>query len=78
MLVKGDRFVAEGYLHTFQSSNDEGLPVHREEFVARKIGHDMAYTTYGVDRTPKIQQGPTNGCTVPPPPTAGEPVAVGL
>ena len=45
MLAKGDRFVAEGYLHTYQSPDADGLPTQREEFVARKIGHDMAHTT---------------------------------
>jgi len=79
MLRKGDRFIAEGYTHTYQWPNHEGVNVEREEFVARKIGHDLAYTTYQVDRTPKVQQGPTN--TFPGPdltPMTADPVAVGL
>ena len=48
--VKGDSFVAEGYVRTFQVERD-GETVQREEFVAKKIGHDLARTTYQVDRT---------------------------
>jgi single-strand DNA-binding protein len=48
--TKGDSFVAEGYVHTFQIERD-GEVVDREEFVAKKIGHDLARTNYEVDRT---------------------------
>jgi single-strand DNA-binding protein len=48
--AKGDSFVAEGYVHTFQVERD-GEVVEREEFVAKKIGHDLARTNYEVDRT---------------------------
>ena len=48
--VKGDSFVAEGYVRTFQVERD-GETVQREEFVAKKIGHDLARTNYQVDRT---------------------------
>jgi single-strand DNA-binding protein len=47
--AKGDSFVAEGYIRTFQVERD-GEPVEREEFVAKKIGHDLARTHYEVDR----------------------------
>jgi single-stranded DNA-binding protein len=47
---KGDSFVAEGYVHQHEQQAD-GNPVEREEFVAKKIGHDTARTTYDVDRT---------------------------
>ena len=47
--AKGDRFVAEGYVRTFQSERN-GAVIHREEFVAKKIGHDLARTHYEVDR----------------------------
>jgi len=53
---KGDRFVAEGYPHTYQVTNEEGQKVQREEFVTRRIGHDLAYTNYEVDRSPKVRQ----------------------
>ena len=48
--TKGDSFVAEGYVRTFQVER-EGEVVDREEFVAKKIGHDLARTNYEVDRT---------------------------
>jgi len=48
--AKGDSFVAEGYVRTFQVERD-GEAVEREEFVAKKIGHDLARTNYEVDRT---------------------------
>jgi len=47
--AKGDSFVAEGYVRTFQVERD-GEAVQREEFVAKKIGHDLARTNYEVDR----------------------------
>jgi len=48
--AKGDSFVAEGYLRTFPIERD-GQTVDGEEFVAKKIGHDLARTGYEVDRT---------------------------
>ncbi len=48
--AKGDSFVAEGYVRTFQVERD-GEAIQREEFVAKKIGHDLARTNYEVDRT---------------------------
>lgn len=47
--AKGDSFVAEGYVRTFEAERD-GAVVEREEFVAKKIGHDLARTNYSVDR----------------------------
>ncbi|GAB3132730.1 single-stranded DNA-binding protein [Marisediminicola antarctica] len=46
---KGDSFVAEGYVRMFQVERD-GEAIQREEFVARKIGHDLARTNHEVDR----------------------------
>ena len=51
--AKGDSFVAEGYVRTFQVERD-GEAVEREEFVAKKIGHDLARTNYEVDRTRRV------------------------
>ncbi|UOQ89172.1 single-stranded DNA-binding protein [Agromyces endophyticus] len=48
--AKGDSFVAEGYVRTFQVEHD-GEIVDREEFVAKKLGHDLARTEYEVDRS---------------------------
>lgn len=48
--AKGDSFVAEGYVRTFQIERD-GEITDREEFVAKKLGHDLARTEYDVDRT---------------------------
>jgi single-stranded DNA-binding protein len=49
--VKGDKFIAEGYIHTYQMPDADGVVDTREEFVARRIGHDTALTRYTVDRT---------------------------
>lgn len=46
---KGDKFVAEGYTREYDYELD-GQPQHGEEFVAKKLGHDTARTTYTVDR----------------------------
>jgi hypothetical protein len=37
-------------VRTFQVERD-GETIPRDEFVAKKIGHDLARTTYQVDRT---------------------------
>ena len=49
--AKGDKFVAEGYTHTYDHTDDNGQPIKVEEFVAKKIGHDLARTRYEVKRT---------------------------
>ena len=75
---KGDRFVAEGYIDTFEAPDKDGVVQQRETFVARKIGHDTLHTRYAVDRTPRVQQGPSNTCDLQPAPASGDPVAVGM
>jgi len=57
--AKGDKFVAEGYIHAYTVTDEDGQEFEREEFVARKIGHDLAVTRYAVDRSPRVQQGPS-------------------
>ncbi len=54
--TKGDSFVAEGYVRTFQVERD-GEAVQREEFVAKKIGHDLARTNYQVARANRSAPG---------------------
>jgi single-strand DNA-binding protein len=54
--AKGDSFVAEGYVRTFEVERD-GAVVEREEFVAKKIGHDLARTNYSVDRARRETPG---------------------
>ena len=51
-LAKGDKFIAEGYVREYTHQRD-GQAVEGEEFVARRLGHDMARTRYDVDRTPR-------------------------
>ncbi|PKY69916.1 single-stranded DNA-binding protein [Brevibacterium ravenspurgense] len=48
-----DRFVAQGYVREFTDQHGN----EREEFVATKIGHDMMWTPYTVDRAPQ-QEAP--------------------
>ena len=54
--AKGDSFVAEGYVRTFEVERD-GAVVEREEFVAKRIGHDLARTNYSVDRAHREAAG---------------------
>jgi len=49
-LAKGDKFVAEGYRREYDATDPEGQPFKAEEFVAKKIGHDLARTNYEVTR----------------------------
>jgi single-stranded DNA-binding protein len=50
-LAKGDKFVAEGYVREYDRTTPEGEVIKAEEFVAKKLGHDLARTRYDVDRT---------------------------
>lgn len=45
----GDSFVAAGYINDYEVDRDDHK-VSRQEFVARKIGHDLARTRYEVHR----------------------------
>jgi single-stranded DNA-binding protein len=49
---KGDRFVASGRIHEYTYEKD-GQQVPAEEFIASRVGHDLARTRYEVDRTPR-------------------------
>ncbi|SDS84482.1 single-stranded DNA-binding protein [Microterricola viridarii] len=55
--AKGDSFVAEGYVRSFTFVHD-GMALEREEFVAKKIGHDLARTNYDVDRARRSSTSP--------------------
>jgi hypothetical protein len=46
---KGDSFVASGYVHEFEVDGREGSVI-KEKFVARKIGHNVNWTDYVVQR----------------------------
>ena len=48
--AKGDRFVAEGYVRTYEHQVD-GQTRQGEEFIATKLDHDTARTSYIVGRT---------------------------
>ena len=50
----GDQFVASGYINEYELEKN-GQVEAREEFVARRIGHDTVRTRYSVDR-PKPDQ----------------------
>lgn len=56
-LAKGDKLIAVGWLRQY-SYEREGQRFEGEEFVAKRLGHDMARTRYEVDRTPR-QSAPT-------------------
>ncbi|MFT4083956.1 MAG: single-stranded DNA-binding protein [Nocardioides sp.] len=75
---KGDSFVASGYTHEYEVERD-GEYVPREEFVARRIGHDLARTRYAVDRSP-THQGPARQAEINGPRSSAQPAsqAIGL
>ncbi|XPP25596.1 MAG: single-stranded DNA-binding protein [Leucobacter sp.] len=54
--AKGDKFVAEGYTHHYDRTDDNGQTITVEEFVAKKIGHDLARTRYTVARPRRTQE----------------------
>jgi single-strand DNA-binding protein len=62
---KGDSFVASGYVHEYEVERPGERSVIKEEFVARKIGHNANKTAYDVQRrrlepapAPPAQQSP--------------------
>ncbi|MCW2847178.1 MAG: single-stranded DNA-binding protein [Marmoricola sp.] len=56
---KGDSFVASGYVHAHEVERPGEPSVIREEFVARKIGHNANKTAYEVQRrSPAPAPGP--------------------
>jgi single-strand DNA-binding protein len=61
----GDRIIASGYIHEYEQERPGKPSEIREQFVARRIGHDCAGTRYVVDRTPAEQpEPPSNEMTV--------------
>ena len=50
-LVKGEKIIAEGYVRQYNYRDTNGQAIEGEEFVARRIGHDLARTRYEVDRS---------------------------
>lgn len=55
---KGDSFVASGYVHEYEVERDGGSVI-KEEFVARKIGHNANRTAYEVQRRRLAPAAPT-------------------
>ena len=61
----GDRIIASGYIHEYEQERPGEPSEIRVQFVARRIGHDCAWTRYVVDRTPAKQpEPPSNEMTV--------------
>lgn len=66
----GDHFVASGYVHEYEVDQPGGSVI-KEEFVARKIGHNANRTNYTVQR--RLHSPPE-----PAPAPASQPPAVGF
>ena len=62
---KGDSFLASGYIHEYEVESN-GKPVVRDEFVARRIGHDSQRTKYDVRRR-QVAPAEPPASTMPPP-----------
>ena len=62
---KGDSFLASGYIHEYEVESD-GRSVIRDEFVARRIGHDSQRTKYEVRRR-QVAPAEQPASTMPPP-----------
>ena len=65
---KGDSFVASGYVHEYEVDGREGSII-KDEFVARKIGHNANKTDYVVQRGRHAGDRPLTA--VPQPPAVG-------
>lgn len=46
----GDQILASGYIHEYEQESQGGASRLREQFVARRLGHDCLRTRYVVDR----------------------------
>ena len=46
----GDQILAAGYIHEYEQERQGGASRLREQFVARRLGHDCLRTRYVVDR----------------------------
>jgi single-stranded DNA-binding protein len=66
---KGDSFVASGYVHEHEVEGRDGSVV-KEEFVARKIGHNVNRTAYEVQRR-RLAPAPAPPAQEPPNPAIG-------
>ena len=55
-LAKGDNIIADGRVLDY-SSERNGQRYEGEEFIATRIGHDLARTRYEVDRTERSASG---------------------
>jgi single-strand DNA-binding protein len=73
--AKGDSFVAEGYVRTFPIERD-GQTIDGEEFVAKKLGHDIARTNYDVVRTRRAAHTQPDAAT--PAPSRANAPALGM
>ena len=71
----GDSFIAAGYIHEYEDSKVPGLI--KEQFVARKIGHNATRTTYEVQRPEPAIAEPEPSMTASSAPTAAAP-AIGF
>ena len=47
---RGDQILASGYIHEYEQESQGGASRLREQFVARRLGHDCLRTRYVVDR----------------------------
>jgi single-strand DNA-binding protein len=63
---RGDSFVASGYVHEYELDGREGSVI-KEEFVARKIGHNVNKTAYDVQRRRLSAAEPTTQPSPEPP-----------
>lgn len=64
---KGDSFLASGYVHEYEIEAN-GTSVIRDEFIARRVGHDTQRTKYEVQRR---QGAPTQPSVTTAPPAIG-------
>lgn len=67
---KGDSFIASGYIHEYEVDQPGGSVI-KEEFVARKIGHNANRTRYTVERGRHAASSRPVGAAVPHQPAVG-------
>lgn len=68
-LAKGDNIIADGRVRDY-SYERNGQRYEGEEFIATRIGHDLARTRYEVDRTERSASGRISAAFAAPQQTA--------
>jgi single-stranded DNA-binding protein len=76
-IAKGDNIIADGRVREY-SYERNGQRYEGEEFIATRIGHDLARTRYEVDRTERSSGRDGTAFTAPQRPAPSNAATIGM